>query len=178
MCLHRLKHSRPCLFPPTADWAGFSPRTLCFQWVLIIASFTESTQERAEVIKGSENSQWTGATPETALSSLWSVACTLLFSKRATADLLLPSKQPQAQRTWLQTAQLVANMPEAPYHPRFSTDPNADHTHRAAQPPILRNRPHTNELKLLWARSASMYMSTGKISTKTYLALDGKSIFQ
>lgn len=149
MCLHWLKHSRPCLFPPTADWAGFSPRTLCFQWVLIIASFTESTQERVEVIKGSANSQWTRATPETALSSLWSVACTLLFSKRATADLLLPSKQPQAQRTWLQTGQLIANMPEALYHPRFSTDPNADHTHSAAQLPILRNRPHTNGLKLL-----------------------------
>ncbi len=57
MHLHWLKHSRPCLFPPTADWAGFSPRTLCFQWVLIIASFTESTQEQAEVIKGSANSQ-------------------------------------------------------------------------------------------------------------------------
>jgi len=75
---------------------------------LIIASFTESTQERAEVIKGSANSQWTRATPETALSSVWSVACTLHFSKRATEELLLPSKQPQAQHTWLQTGQLIA----------------------------------------------------------------------
>ncbi len=164
MHLHWLKHSRPCLFPPTADWAGFSPRTLCSSeyWLLHHSLSPHKSKLRLSRVQQTASRQEQHQKPLSQVCGAWPVPCSSRREPQRTSFCPVnshrlsslgykrPNRLPICQRRL--TTHALARTPLLTIH--------------TAQPPILRNRPHTNGLKLRLVRAASTYMSTGTISTK------------